>query len=94
MWTAAGQQVAEKMSPASAAKIGTVGVILMIDLIGPLLPLAAPRRALRRSFPSGPSVDRALFCTTVGRFLSCILIKVTAQRRRRESCQRRAARQG
>lgn len=53
MWKEAGQQVAEKMSPASAAKIGTVGVILMIDLIGPLLPLVAPRRALRRSSQVG-----------------------------------------
>lgn len=35
MWTAAGQQVAEKMSPASAADVGTVAVITVSELIGP-----------------------------------------------------------
>lgn len=35
MWTAAGQQVAEKMSPAAATDVGTVAMIIMFGLLAP-----------------------------------------------------------
>lgn len=48
MWTAAGQQVAETMSPASAAKVGAVEVILIPGMTAAVDAEASPHSSSGR----------------------------------------------